>query len=462
MVFVTGNTGIRLMPTSEYRARRLLKSGRAKIFKRNPFTIQLLFRENGTTQPVEYKCDTGYAHIGVSICTEKRELVNDQYDLLASEPERHNDRRKYRRARRDRLRHRAPRFNNRKGLIAQDGFAPSIRNRRDMHIQLFLRFAAVLPVTSAVFEMGQFDTQVLKAIEEGRPVPQGTDYQHGERYGIETLREAVFTRDGYKCRLCGESGIKGRAVLHVHHIGFWKHDRTDRLSNLMTVCSRCHTAGNHKPGGKLYGLDPELPRFRGATFMTMVRWDMLKRLKAAAGGIEVKATYGAATKLARKELGVRKIHANDAYCMGSFHPGRRTDLRHFKKMRRNSRILEKFYDAKVIDARTGKKASGAQLGCGRTGRSIPRSNPGSLRVFRGEKTRKGYRSVRKARYRIRPGTRVLVSSQKHTAKGVHCSGARVIIDTGESIAVQKVTLICHPGGWQKVMLGKEGGIPPTT
>ena len=42
--------------------------------------------------------------------------------------------------------------------------------------------------------MGNFDTQVLKAKEEGRPLPQGVDYQHGERYSIATLREAVFAR----------------------------------------------------------------------------------------------------------------------------------------------------------------------------------------------------------------------------------------------------------------------------
>ncbi|MBR5951336.1 MAG: HNH endonuclease, partial [Actinomycetaceae bacterium] len=43
-----------------------------------------------------------------------------------------------------------------------------------------------------------------------------------------------------------------------HHVGFWKGDHTDRLSNLMTVCTKCHTAKNHKKGGKLFGLVPKL------------------------------------------------------------------------------------------------------------------------------------------------------------------------------------------------------------
>ena len=80
-----------------------------------------------------------------------------------------------------------------------------------------------MPVTSAAFEMGKFDTQLLKALIEGRSIPEGTDYQHGERYGIETLRAAVFLRDQHTCIFCGR-GIKDKAKLHVHHIGYWKHD----------------------------------------------------------------------------------------------------------------------------------------------------------------------------------------------------------------------------------------------
>lgn len=451
MVFVVGNTGIRLMPTSEYQARKLLKSGRARIFKRNPFTIRLLNRETGETQPVEYKCDTGYGHIGVSVCTEKRELVNAQYDLPKDEPERHNDRRKYRRDRRNRKRYRAPRFDNRRGKISEDGFAPSVRNKRDRHIEIFTRYNSVLPITDAVFEMGQFDTQVLKAVQEGKPLPEGTDYQRGERYGIETLREAVFTRDHHKCLICGKTSSGDGAILRIHHVGFWKNDRSDRLSNLMTVCTRCHASKNHKPGGKLYGLEPKLSSLSNATFMTMVRWDMLNKLKATAPDVRFRVTYGAATKLARKALGIQKTHANDAYAMGRFHPKRRTDFHQYKKLRRNNRVLEKFYDAKVIDTRTGEKVPGAALGCNRTSRSIPRRNPDSSRIYRGATVSKGRRAIRRQRYNIRPGTRLLFNGTKVFAKGVHQGGRGVVLSNGKDVSVKKVTVISYPGGWQQVI-----------
>lgn len=345
MVAVVTKDGIPLMPTNEYRARRLLKSGKAKIFRRLPFTIKLLERKSGETQPIEYSCDTGYQHIGVSISTEKKELVSAEYELLGGETERHNDRRKYRRTRRNRKRYRAPRFNNRKGRISRDGFAPSIRNKMDQHIRIFRSYAEVMPITTAHFEMGQFDTQLLKAMEEGKAAPQGTDYQHGERYGYDTVREAVFSRDGYTCIVCGRSTFKDKAILRIHHLGYLKGDRSNRMSNMATVCTGCHTSKNHKEGGKLYGLEPKLKTFRGATFMTSVRFKMYALIKEEFPEITPHMAYGAGTKAARKELGVSKSHANDAYCIGDFHPKRRTDTEYFKKRRRNNRVLEKFYDA---------------------------------------------------------------------------------------------------------------------
>ena len=98
---------------------------------------------------------------------------------------------------------------------------------------------------------------------------------------------------------------------------------------------------------------------------------MLGRLKEAYPDIPITVTYGAATKRARKDLGLKKTHSNDAYSMGSFHPEHRTDLKHYRKKRRNNRILERFYDAGYLDIRDGKKKSGAVLSCGRTRRAEP-------------------------------------------------------------------------------------------
>jgi 5-methylcytosine-specific restriction endonuclease McrA len=54
-----------------------------------------------------------------------------------------------------------------------------------------------------------------------------------EEYSV--LTQLVFTRDGWKCRNCGY-----RQDLHAHHIKFRSNQGADTMSNLCTLCSRCH------------------------------------------------------------------------------------------------------------------------------------------------------------------------------------------------------------------------------
>ena len=396
----------------------------------------------------EYCCDTGYQHIGISIKSQTHEYVNEERILLKDETERHNDQRKYRRTRRNRLRYRKARWQNRRNnQICKDGFAPSVRNKRDIHINLFKMYYDVMPITSATFEMGQFDTQLLKAIEEGNDIPQGTDYQKGERYGYSTLREAVLTRDNYKCICCNKSAIKDGVILEMHHLGYLVGDRTDRMNNLATVCTNCHTSKNHQPGGKLYVLKPKLKAFKGATFMTMVRFNMFAKLKESASDIKFHMTYGAMTKLKRRELNRKKSHSNDAYCMGNFHPKHRTDFKCYQKLRRNNRILSKFYDAKYIDLRNGTTKSGKQLSCNRTNRRELRNSDKNERIYRGQKISKGRISTRKQHYQYRPHDYVWFKGIRYTVKGVQDKGKRVALQEQLPISVKKIEKCIHANGW---------------
>lgn len=444
-VFVVSKTGERLMPTTRYgKVRHLLKNGEAKIIGRNPFTIQLCYDSTSYTQPMELCVDTGAQHIGISVKSETQEYVSAQYDLLTNEKERHDDRRRYRRARRNRLRYRRPRFDNRR---TPDGWlAPSLKNNADRHVDIIRRFCAVVPITSIVVEVGQFDTQLLAALQEGTPIPEGTDYQQGERYNIATLREAVFQRDHYKCRFCGRDPFKDGAVLHVHHVYFWRGQHGNRLSELASCCEKCHTSENHKPGGKLYGWDKGLPQYTGAAFMNSVKWHIYNEVKHLAP--EVHLTYGAATKLTRGDLGMEKSHANDAFAMGSFHPVERAPFVRYTKRRRNNRILERFYDAKYIDTRDGKRKSGAQLGCQRTNRREPRMSEKNLRIYHGPKETKGKRSIRRQHYSLQPGDLVLWRGERYTSHGCHCNGTRAILrETKKSVKLGDIRVIRHAGGW---------------
>ena len=365
--------------------------------------------------------------------------------MLSNETERHNDRRKYRRTRRNRKRYRKPRFDNRSRKNQE--MAPSLRHRKENQINLFESFCKVMPITSATFEMGKFDTQLLQAIADGKPLPEGKDYQQGSKYLFQTEREAVFSRDHYTCQVCGKS-VKDGVILHTHHIGYWKGYRPNRISNLLTVCEHCHTAKNHKPGGALWGLEPQSTNLAAATYMSTVRWAIYRELVLKYPEIDIHIQYGAKTSVTRKSLHLAKTHANDAYCVGSLHPRHRTAELIYQKKRRNNRILAKFYDAKYIDIRDGAKKSGAVLSCGRTNRRESRRSDKNQRIYRGNKCSSGRTSVRKNRYAYQPGDTIVFHSQTFVVNGSHCKGARVILDTGKSVKATDLTCIKKEGGWR--------------
>ncbi|MDD5848173.1 MAG: RNA-guided endonuclease IscB [Firmicutes bacterium] len=454
LTYVLAADGSPLMPTYNIsKVRRMLKDGRAVIAGHKPgFTIRLTYalpdQKTPHTQKIELCEDTGYQHIGVSVKSKKHEYVHLQVDTLADEKNHHDAQRRYRRNRRNRLRYRAPRFDNRTHSKKPGWIAPSLQHKADIHVRLVSTFQKVLPICDVYLEVGTFDTQVLEAKEKGLPIPEGSDYQHGTRYGIATLREAVFYRDGYKCQCCGK-GIKDGRILRVHHIGYWKtpSDHTDRMGNLITVCTKCHTAANHKKGGKLFGWKPKMMPLTGAAFMNTVRWKIVQAVKDLDSNLTVHATYGADTKLSRRDHSITKTHANDAYCMGMFQPGHRAPEQLLKKKRRNNRVLSKFYDAKYIDSRDGVKKSGSDLSCGRTNRSEPRNGEQNLRIFHGKKVSKGRISVRRQRYPIQPGTQVMYKRHTYVAVGTHNNGTAVVLNSGKSVSVSKLRILHHAGAF---------------
>ena len=237
-------------------------------------------------------------------------------------------------------------------------------------------------------------------------------------------------------------------ILHTHHIGFWKGYRSNRISNLLTVCEHCHTAKNHKSGGALWGMEPKSTNLSAATYMSTVRWSMYRELVLKHPEIDIHIQYGAKTSVTRKSLHLPKTHANDAYCIGSLHPKHRTAELVYQKKRRNNRILAKFYDAKYIDIRDGEKKSGSALSCGRTNHRESRRSDKNQRIYRGKKCSSGRTSVRKNRYTYQPGDTIVFHSQTFVANGSHCKGTRVILGTGKSVKATDLTCIKKEGGWR--------------
>ena len=312
-VYVINKHGRPLMPCSPAKARHLLDDGKAKVKKRTPFTIQLLFGSTGYTQEVILGVDAGSKTIGLSASAETKELFsaevkprNDVVDLLST-------RRESRRARRNRkIRYRKPRFDNRVRSKHKGWLAPSVEVKIQEHITSIKRACRILPVSKVVIETAEFDLQLLKAIADGKPVPQGEDYQKGEMYGHYNVRQYVLWRDGYTCQCCGAHTTKKKEVrLHVHHLESRK-TGGDAPSNLITLCDSCHEKF-HKGIITAANLKKRMCRsMRDAAFMGIMRKTLIQRLRAELT-IPVAETRGYITKATREKLLVLpKSHTNDA------------------------------------------------------------------------------------------------------------------------------------------------------
>lgn len=456
-VYIISKNGERLMPTVRYgHVRHLLKDGKAVVFSRHPFTIQLTYETSEFVQSMEIGVDSGYEHVGISVKSEKREYLSAQFDLLSNEKSRHDDCRKYRRNRRSHLRYRKCRFL--KDTKTKGWIAPSLKHKAEAQEQIIKNICAVTPIKKVTVEVGQFDTALLKAMQIGKDIPHGKDYQHGPRYFADSLRIAVFHRDNYTCQICGKSAIKDKVILHTHHALFWKHRHANTLNELITVCDHCHTSANHQPSGKLWGLEPKAPRLEGATFMNIVRWKIIDNLKSSLPGVDICYTYGAVTSRKRKSLKIEKSHAMDAYCIGDFLPLWQTRTEYYQKRRRNNRCLEKFYDARIIDIRDDSIKSGKELGCNRINRRESRNSEKSFRKYRGTVIKHGRRAIRRQRYSIQAGDVVSFNEYTVPCHGMMSGGRSILLfnkkesPTGKAITTspKKVKLLYHVSGWKKV------------
>lgn len=425
MVYVLNNIGQPLMPTNRYaKVRILLKSKKVKVVNTKPFTIQLLYDVTKYTQFINLGIDSGYLNIGFSAVTDKKELISGEVKLLKGMSERLKEKAMYRKQRRSRLRYRKPRFDNRRR--STEWLAPSIQHKFDSHIRFINKLKTILPISNIVIEVANFDTHLLK-----NSSLEGVGYQNGEQKDFFNLREYILHRDCHQCQNPNCKNKEKNHVLEVHHIGFWKEDRSNRPGNLITLCDKCHVPKNHKEKGFLYGWQPKVKSFKDATFMSMVRW----RLKNT---LDCNHTYGYDTKSKRIALKLEKTHYNDAFCIAGGTAQSRVEPIIYEQIKRNNRSFEKFYDAKIIDIRTKEKLSGQDLFSGRRTRN-KNLNSENLRKYHGEKVSKGKRTIRKERYFYQPNDFVKYVNKIYTVKGTHNKGTRVILkENCKSVRIEEL------------------------
>lgn len=425
MVYVISIDRKPLMPTSNAKARILLREKKAKVKEVKPFTIQLTYKtETDYTQDITLGIDSGYSNVGFSAITEKKEILVGELKLLQGMKERLQEKAMYKIQRRSRLRYRAPRFDNRKKSKPDGWLAPSLQHKLDSHLKFIDYLYSILPITKCVVEVANFDIQKMN-----NDAISGIEYQQGDMVGFWNLRDYILHRDNHSCQNPNCQNKDKEKILEVHHIKYKSLGGTDNKNNLITLCSKCHTSPNHKKGKFLWGWCQEGKKVRGfkdATFMSTVRWYLVNNLKEKYSDVSI--TYGYITKNHRIENGIDKTHYNDAFAIAKgINQARNETVWSLKQVRRNNRSLEKFYDAKYTDIRTGEKVSGKDLNSGRRTRN-KNHNTENLHQYRGKKLSKGQRRIRKGRYFYQPNDLVKYEGRVFSVKGTQNKGKYVKLD----------------------------------
>ena len=331
MVYVLHQNGQPLMPTNRHgKVKHLLRTGKAVVVNRCPFTIQLTYETTERTQAITLGVDAGSKVVGLSATTTTTEVYTSETQLRTDVVKLLATRRQYRRARRNRTtRYRAPRFNNRVHSKNKGWLAPSIEQKIATHLKLVEAVHKLLPISKTIVEVAAFDIQKIKD-----DAITGYQYQEGDMLGFWNVREYVLFRDEHKCQHCkGKSKDK---ILNVHHIESRK-TGGDAPSNLITLCETCHEL-HHK--GKIALKVKRGASFRDAAFMGIMRWAFYNRLKTLYSNVSL--TYGYLTKNTRIAHGLEKSHRVDARCITNNPKALPLDSYYFQKaVRRHNRKIHK-------------------------------------------------------------------------------------------------------------------------
>ena len=335
-----------------------------------------------TKQKITLGIDSGYSQVGFSAKTEKEELILGELTLRKDVSKKLEERKRYRKQKRNKLWYREARFDNR--VISKELLAPSIQHKLDTHVRLIEKIKSLLPITKTIIEIANFDTQKMQ-----NPEISGIKYQQGELQGYH-IREYLLDKFGRKCAYCNQKGVP----LEVEHIIPKSKGGSNRASNLTISCSKCNLEKGTLTVEEFgfHNIQKLAKQSLKATaFMNVVR----KRLTRQVNADE---TFGYITKYRRIRYNLNKSHVNDAFVIAEGSNQARCQPSIVTQIRRNNRCLQM--------------------------------------------NRDGYKpSIRIQRYKLQPNDLVRYNGQSQKIKGVFNYGKWVRLEDGTNANIKNVELI---------------------
>lgn len=305
-----------LNPVHPAKARKLLESGKAAVYRRYPFTL-ILKRviDSPNVYPLMLKIDPGSKLTGIALVTNQQNVVwgmelqhRGQQIKNALE---HRSRMRRRRRNRN-TRYRSARFLNR--FRPHGWLAPSLRHRVLTTTTWVKRLQKFAPIGAIVQELVKFDTQAIQ-----NPEISATQYQQGTLQGYE-CREYLLEKWNRQCAYCGAKDIP----LEIEHIQPKSKGGSDRISNLCLACHKCNQSkGNQEIEDFLKSKPEVLHRvlrqaktpLKDAAAVNSTRWELFNVLKSFQ--LPVTTGTGGQTKFNRMRFNLPKAHWIDAACVGA-------------------------------------------------------------------------------------------------------------------------------------------------
>lgn len=298
MVYVISQNGRPLMPCSNAIARLLIKQGKAKVKRIEPFTIKLTYETTDYVQNLTLGVDSGSKNIGNSVSTSDGKILymSEVYtrDDITDKMRRRSGYRSTRRSRKCRYRKKRALNRKRKGIKSK--LTPTAYSKLHSHVKEIEFVKKILPINKIVIEIGKFDTN-------SKTNSWGMCKQ--KDYSFENKRAKILFRDKYTCQYC--KGKSKDEKLEVHHIVFRSRGGSDDEDNLITLCKKCHDKLHHNE----ISLNTNGTKKKVGVHDTLMNIICAYLQKLYPTAIP---TYGYITKINRLCNGIEKQHYYDA-CM---------------------------------------------------------------------------------------------------------------------------------------------------
>ncbi|MCY4560250.1 MAG: RNA-guided endonuclease IscB [Chloroflexi bacterium] len=317
---VFSSDGQPIMPCHPARARKLLTKGRAVPHHvRGIFGIRILDRSRADcqVQDVALNIDTGSSTTGFAVVSDDEK---GQRTVLAAVELTHRARvikatmtrrRQLRHTRRGRLRHRAPRFNNRRRKPGT--LPPSVDSLRTDTMRVVNTLTSMYPISHISIEHKKFDTQLMVY-----PDIRSVEYQRGTLFGWQ-IRAYILERDQGRCVYCRRSRVR----LELDHVRP-RATGSDRVDNLVACCRECNVKKANQPIEQFLTDQPELLKrilerlqrsnLASAAHINAALPAIIRDLWQL--GLPLSSTDAASVSWARQQLNVPKTHCYDAALQG--------------------------------------------------------------------------------------------------------------------------------------------------